>query len=162
MYLKTRHCKPSCIPQAGLAWRCRSRLGVGWMKNINFRVPLSRKRCTGRLNSRVREVLGIRFHLICQSLGKMCNVAHFSIRLRCKIKSIAWFFKWNFWNDPQFLKNVTPHEKKPPWPPKKVKMRSPKKSLSSNPPWHVHFAKNQVQFGIFWPLEPHFWSTPPL
>ena len=112
--------------------------------------------------NRVREVLGIRFHLICQSLGKMCNVAHFSIRLRCKIKSIAWFLKWNFWNDPQFLKNVTPHKKKPPWPPKKVKMRSPKKSLSSNPPWHVHFAKNQVQFGIFWPLEPHFWSTPPL
>ena len=57
-------------------------LPQGWMENINFPVPLSRKRCTGRLNSRVREVLGIRFHLICQSLGKMCNVAHFSIRLR--------------------------------------------------------------------------------
>ena len=36
------------------------------------------------------------------------------------------------------------------------------KSLSPNPLWHGHFAKNQVQFGIFWPLEPHFWSTPPL
>ena len=54
-------------------------LPQGWMENINFRVPLSRKRCTGRLNSRVREVLGIRFHLKCQSLRKMCNVLFFLI-----------------------------------------------------------------------------------
>ena len=46
--------------------------------------------------------------------------------------------------------------------PKKSENEGEKKSLSSKPPRHVHFAKNQVQFGIFWPLEPHFWSTPPL
>ena len=45
--------------------------------------------------NRVREVLGIRFHLICQSLGKMCNVAHFSIRLRIVLLTevlLQWFF----------------------------------------------------------------------
>ena len=39
-------------------------------ENINFRLPLSRKRCTGRLNSRVRKVLRIRFYcLVHQSRG---------------------------------------------------------------------------------------------
>ena len=70
-------------------------------------------------------------------------------------------------HDPQFLKwsaisekRHTP-QKKASLTPQKSENEVPKKSLSSNPPWHVHFAKNQVQFGIFWPLEPHFWSTPP-
>ena len=43
--------------------------------------------------------------------------------------------------------------------PKKVKMRAPKKSVVSKQLRYVHFAKNQVQFGQFWPQEPHFWST---
>ena len=43
--------------------------------------------------------------------------------------------------------------------PKKVKMRAQKKSVVSKQPKYVHFAKNQVQFGQFWPREPHFWST---
>ena len=43
--------------------------------------------------------------------------------------------------------------------PKKVKMWAQKKSLVSKQPRYVHFAKNQVQFGQFWPQEPHFWST---
>ena len=63
--------------------------------------------------------------------------------------------------EPQFLKNATPHEKKVSLTPQKSENEVPQKSLSPNPLWHVHFAKNQVQFGIFWPLEPHFWSTPP-
>ena len=63
--------------------------------------------------------------------------------------------------EPQFLKNATPHEKKVSLTPQKSENEVPQKSLSPNPLWHGHFAKNQVQFGIFWPLEPHFWSTPP-
>ena len=43
--------------------------------------------------------------------------------------------------------------------PKKVKMWAQKKSLVSKQPRYVHFAKKQVQFGQFWPREPHFWST---
>ena len=43
--------------------------------------------------------------------------------------------------------------------PKKVKIWPQKKSLFPNPLGHVHFAKNQVKFGIFWPLEPHLQST---
>ena len=58
--------------------------------------------------------------------------------------------------DPQFLKNATPHEKKVSLTPQKSENEVPQKSLSPNPLWHGHFAKNQVQFGIFWPLEPHF------
>ena len=58
--------------------------------------------------------------------------------------------------EPQFLKNATPHEKKVSLTPQKSENEVPQKSLSPNPLWHVHFAKNQVQFGIFWPLEPHF------
>mgnify|MGYP001180614770 CR=1 FL=1 len=58
--------------------------------------------------------------------------------------------------EPQFLKNATPHEKKVSLTPQKSENEVPQKSLSPNPLWHGHFAKNQVQFGIFWPLEPHF------
>ena len=43
--------------------------------------------------------------------------------------------------------------------PKKMENLAPKKSLFPNPLGHVHFAKNQVKFGIFWPLEPHLQST---
>ena len=61
-----------------------------------------------------------------------------------------------FEKEPQFLKNATPHEKKVSLTPQKSENEVPQKSLSPNPLWHGHFAKNQVQFGIFWPLEPHF------
>ena len=43
--------------------------------------------------------------------------------------------------------------------PKKRENLAPKKSLFPNPLGHVHFAKKQVKFGIFWPLEPHLQST---
>ena len=43
--------------------------------------------------------------------------------------------------------------------PKKSENLAQKKSLFPNPLGHVHFAKNQVKFGIFWPLEPHLQST---
>ena len=43
--------------------------------------------------------------------------------------------------------------------PQKSEIESPKKSLVSKQPRYVHFAKKQVQFGQFWPQEPHFWST---
>ena len=58
-----------------------------------------------------------------------------------------------------FSETLHPTKKGLPDPPKKWKWGH-KKSLSSNPLWHVHFAKNQVQFGIFWPLEPHFIGGP--
>ena len=43
--------------------------------------------------------------------------------------------------------------------PQKSENESPKKSVVSKQLRYVHFAKNQVQFGQFWPQEPHFWST---
>ena len=60
---------------------------------------------------------------------------------------------------PQVRKIVTASEKKVFLTPKKVKIWPQKKSLFPNPLGHVHFAKNQVKFGIFWPLEPHLQST---
>ena len=43
--------------------------------------------------------------------------------------------------------------------PKKVEMRSPKKSLSPIPSENVLFAKNRIKIGKIWPLQLHFWST---
>ena len=76
---------------------------------------------------------------------------------RCKIKSIVITISNAWWSAifemiRNFWKTSHPTKKGLPDPQKKWKWGH-KKILSSNPSWHVHFAKKQVQFGIFWPLE---------
>ena len=61
--------------------------------------------------------------------------------------------------EPPIWKSDVASEKRSPWPPKKVEMKSPKKSLSSIPSENVLFAKNRIKIGKIWPLQLHFWST---
>ena len=60
-----------CINGSKMRWRTRVfciRVLFSESEKSQLRPPLSRKRCTGRSSSRVREVLRIEFYLIGQSL----------------------------------------------------------------------------------------------